>query len=107
MEATTPGAVYTGLAIATNSLGQLPLRRQRRAGDRIDVFDGTFTPHSFGPNSFVDPRSRSGLVPFNMQAHQRRSVRDLRPGRACPPDLRKPGQGAVAAFTTSGQFLSS
>ena len=41
IQATTPGAVYTGVAI--NS-GQTRLYAANGAGGRIDVFDSTFAP---------------------------------------------------------------
>src|SRR5262249_6603473 len=52
---TTPGAVYTGLAIATDTTGPYLYAANDTQGT-IDVFDGTFTPHDFGPGSFVDPK---------------------------------------------------
>ena len=60
-----PGASYTGLAIATNLSGSF-LYAADECANRIDVFDGSFTPHSFGPSSFVNPLLPSGLVPFNI-----------------------------------------
>jgi uncharacterized protein (TIGR03118 family) len=63
IEATTPGAVYTGLAI--NAAGTR-LYAANGAGARIDVFDSTFASVGL-PGSFADPTLPSGFVPFNVQ----------------------------------------
>ena len=105
LEATTPGASYTGLAIATNTAGSF-LYAANDAQGTIDVFDGKFAPHSFGPGAFVDPELPSGLVPFNVQfINGDLYVTYAPPGHTASDDA-TPGQGAVAAFTTSGRFLS-
>src|SRR5258708_26862826 len=46
MQASTPGAVYTGLAIAGNSAATATLYAANGAQNRIDVFNGTFAPIS-------------------------------------------------------------
>jgi uncharacterized protein (TIGR03118 family) len=62
VQATTPGAVYTGLAIAGNLL-----YAANGAQNRIDVFNGSFAPTNLGAGAFVDPKLPAGLVPFNVQ----------------------------------------
>jgi uncharacterized protein (TIGR03118 family) len=105
VEWTTPGAVYTGLAIASNTSGDFLYAANDSQGT-IDVFDSSFNPFSFGPNSFVDPQLPSGLVPFNVQFLNGNLYVTYAPaGHANQIDA-KPGQGAVAVFTTSGRFLS-
>ena len=104
-EWTTPGAVYTGLAIATNSSGSF-LYAADGAQNRIDVFDGTFTPFSFGPNSFVDPKLPAGLVPFNIASINGDLFVTYAPAGHAAQISAQPGQGAVAEFTTSGVFVS-
>ena len=61
--ATTPGAVYTGLAINT---AQDRLYAANSAAGRIDVFDSSFAPVSL-PGAFTDPNLPAGFVPFNVQ----------------------------------------
>ena len=102
---TTPGAAYTGLAIATNASGSF-LYAADGAQNRIDVFDGTFTPHSFGPNSFVDPRLPAGLVPFNIASINDDLFVTYAPAGHANQASAQPGQGAIAEFTTSGVFIS-
>ena len=64
IQATTPGAVYTGVAI--NS-GQTRLYAANGAGGRIDVFDSTFAPVTLPAGPFTDPTLPAGLVPFNVE----------------------------------------
>jgi uncharacterized protein (TIGR03118 family) len=105
LEATTPGAIYSGLAIASNTAGSF-LYAANGAKGTIDVFDGKFAPHSFGPDAFVDPELPSGLVPFNVQFINGDLYVTYAPAGHANQIAAKPGQGAVAAFTTSGRFLS-
>jgi uncharacterized protein (TIGR03118 family) len=104
IEAKTPGAVYTGLAIATNTAGDF-LYAANDSQNRIDVFDGSFTPHSFGPNAFVDPLLPAGLVPFNVKLINGDLFVTYAPAGHANQTGAHAGQGAVAAFTTSGRFL--
>ena len=104
-EWTTPGAVYTGLAIATNTSGSF-LYAADGAQDRIDVYDGTFTPYTgFGSNAFVDPSLPKGLVPFNIQFLNGNLFVTYAPAGHAAQVNATPGQGAVAVFKTNGQFI--
>jgi uncharacterized protein (TIGR03118 family) len=105
IEWTTPHAVYTGLAIASNAQGDFLYAANDSQGT-IDVFDGSFTPHSFGANAFVDPQLPNGLVPFNVQFINGDLYVTYAPAGHANQVNAKPGQGAVAAFTTTGVFLS-
>src|SRR5262249_44840246 len=65
IQVTTPGAVYTGLAI---NGAQTRLYAANSAGTgRIDVFDSSFNPVSPGDITFVNPALPDGLVPFNVR----------------------------------------
>jgi uncharacterized protein (TIGR03118 family) len=101
---TTPGASYTGLAIATNTSGSF-LYAANDAQDRIDVFDGTFTPTSLGPTAFVDPHLPSGLVPFDIKLIAGNLFVTYAPQGHAAQAGATAGQGAVAVFTTSGRWL--
>jgi uncharacterized protein (TIGR03118 family) len=105
VEATTPGGSYSGLAIASSTAGSF-LYAANDAQGTIDVFDGKFAPHTLGPNAFVDPDLPSGLVPFNVQFLNGDLYVTYAPPGHASQIAAKPGQGAVAAFTTSGRFLS-
>jgi len=64
IQATTPNAVYTGLAI--NQAPEPRLYAARAGG--IDVFNGSFQPATNLPaNAFAPPAAAAGLVPFNVQ----------------------------------------
>jgi uncharacterized protein (TIGR03118 family) len=59
---TTPDAVYTGLAITNNALGNF-LFAADNANNKVDIFDGTFTLVT----SFTDPTIPVGFAPFGIQ----------------------------------------
>jgi uncharacterized protein (TIGR03118 family) len=59
---TTPGAVYTGLAITNYSSGNF-LFAADNANNKVDVYDGTFTLVT----SFTDPTVATGFAPFGIQ----------------------------------------
>ena len=96
--ATTPGAVYTGLAIDT---AQDRLYAANTAAGRIDVFDSSFAPVSL-PGAFTDPYLPAGFVPFNVQDIDGKVyVTYVPPGR--PAEIAAtPGQGVVDVFDENG-----
>jgi uncharacterized protein (TIGR03118 family) len=57
------GAVYTGLAIATNTEGQFLYAADDGSNRRIDMFDATFT----FVNSFDDPKIPKEFAPYGIQ----------------------------------------
>lgn len=61
--ATTPGAVYTGLALAGNHL----YAANFNGTGSIDVFNSTFSKVSLS-GSFTDPGLPTGYEPYNIQA---------------------------------------
>jgi uncharacterized protein (TIGR03118 family) len=62
-----PNAVYKGLALGSANGANYIYAANFKAGT-IDVFDGTFQPHSFGQNTFVDSTLPTGYAPFNVAA---------------------------------------
>src|SRR5207247_1689947 len=60
------GAVYKGLAIATDAAGQNFLYAADFGRGTIDVFDQDFRP-VVRPGSFQDPNLPDGFAPFNIQ----------------------------------------
>jgi uncharacterized protein (TIGR03118 family) len=96
VEATTPGAIYTGLAIANNQL-----YAANSSQGRIDVFNSSFAPVSLGANAFVDPNLPAGIVPFNVQTIGSTiyvTYANLGPGGAPLPG------GVVDAYNLDGSF---
>src|ERR1051326_2770575 len=65
VQATTPGAVYTGLAV--NAAHTRLYAANGAGGGSINVFDSSFAPVSL-PGAFTDPNLPAGFVPFNVQA---------------------------------------
>ncbi len=64
---TTPGAVYTGLAIATDAQGVTRLYAANFAAGTVDVFDTDFKPVT-SSSAFTDSYLPSGYAPFNVAA---------------------------------------
>jgi uncharacterized protein (TIGR03118 family) len=60
----SPGAVYTGLAMAQNSSGTYYLYAANFSAGRIDVWDKNFDSVHL---PFTDPALPSGYAPFNIQ----------------------------------------
>jgi len=94
--ASTPGAVYTGLAISGNNL-----YAANSSQGRVDVFNSSFALTSLGAGAFVDPTLPTGLVPFNVQSIGSTvyvTYASLGPGGAPMPG------GVVDAFNPDGTF---
>jgi uncharacterized protein (TIGR03118 family) len=102
--ATTPDAVYKGLAIA-DSGGKTFLYAANFHAGTIDVFDDTFAPTNLS-GDFTDPSLPMGFAPFNIQeiggklyvsyAQQDADKLDDVPGA---------GLGIVDVYDTSGHLL--
>ncbi|MDR3623488.1 MAG: TIGR03118 family protein [Paludisphaera borealis] len=66
VEVTTVGASFTGLAIGNNGAGNF-LYAADSAGNKIDVFNGTFGATTLA-GSFVDPNLAAGFSVYNIQS---------------------------------------
>jgi uncharacterized protein (TIGR03118 family) len=108
VEATTAGAIYTGLVLQSTAAGDFLYAANARQG-RIDVFDGSFKPVPLGTEgfgNFVDPQLPAGLVPFNVEdvngdLYVAYALGGPPAGKAAAPE----GVGAVAVFDTNGNFI--
>jgi uncharacterized protein (TIGR03118 family) len=99
IERTTPGAVYTGLAI---NQSQTMLYAANDAGTgSIDVFNSTFNPIAspFGTPSEI---SAKGLVPFNVEDIGGSVFVTYAPAGHANQIAATAGDGAVAVFNESG-----
>jgi uncharacterized protein (TIGR03118 family) len=101
--ATTPGALYTGLAI--NSAGDR-LYAANGATGAIDVFNGAFSPTTV-PGGFVDPTLPPGFVPFNVEDIGSKVYVSYAPAGRDAQAGAVAGMGAVAVFDESGDFLQN
>jgi uncharacterized protein (TIGR03118 family) len=104
IKATTPGAVYTGLAIAATPDRLLAADFAR---GRIDVFDGAFQPVQLPWRAFRDFSLPRGYAPYNVQTLGGRifvtyAKPDPKTGRA----TRGQGLGFVDEFTTDGKLVT-
>jgi uncharacterized protein (TIGR03118 family) len=64
--ATTPGAIYTGLAQASNGTSTFLYAANSAPGGGINVFNSNWAPIT-PSGTFTDPNLPAGLVPFNVQ----------------------------------------
>jgi uncharacterized protein (TIGR03118 family) len=108
-QVTTTGAVYTGLAIASNASGDFLYAANDAGTGSIDVFNGSWVPQSPSDFPFVDPTLPTGYVPFNVQNLQVNGTTYLYvtyapAGRANQIQAQE-GQGYVAVFDTNGNFI--
>jgi uncharacterized protein (TIGR03118 family) len=101
LQVTTPGAIYTGLALANNGSGNFIYAANSAPGGGVNVFNSTWAPTTLA-GSFTDPKLPSGLVPFNIQnigGHLYVTYAALGPGGAALPG------GVVDEFDANGNFI--
>jgi uncharacterized protein (TIGR03118 family) len=103
VEATTPGAVYTGLALATSGSSSY-LYAANTATGQINVFNSSYAPVTLAGN-FTDPNLPAGYVPFNIQLIGSQlyvTYAELGPGGVPVPG----STGYVDIFNTNGTFVA-
>lgn len=106
------GAVYKGLAIASNGIASFLYATDFQNG-KVDVFDGAFRKVAV-PGGFVDPELPPGYAPFGIQAVTLAGVPPVpvivvtyaqhapeNPGQ----EITGPGLGLVNVFDTNGSLL--
>jgi uncharacterized protein (TIGR03118 family) len=102
--ATSPGALYLGLAIATDSAGATLLYAADFGKGTIDVFDQNFHPVTTLAGNFTDPNLPSGYSPFNVQAIGNQLYVEYAPVNAILSGTAGPGQGVVDVYNADGQL---
>jgi uncharacterized protein (TIGR03118 family) len=100
VKVTTPGTVYTGLAI-----NQAQTRLYAASATGINVFDSNFNPVNLGAGAFTTPQQAAGLVPFNVQTLSGKLYVTYAPAGRPAQTNATPGQGAVATFDENGNLL--
>src|SRR5215469_420825 len=105
IEVTTPGALYTGLAV--NEAHTMLYAANDSAGT-IDVFNSMFDPVNLGDHAFKTPGeiAAKGLVPFNVTDIGGNVYVTYAPAGHTAQTMAGLGDGAVAIFTESGQLAS-
>ena len=102
--ATTPDAVYKGLAIASRGSATMLYAANFHTG-KIDVFNDSFAPVTV-PGGFVDPNLPAGFAPFNVQEIAGRLVVSFAEQDPNPrTSSTAPGLGYVDVFDTSGHLV--
>jgi uncharacterized protein (TIGR03118 family) len=99
------GAVYTGLALATNTTGTFLLAANFGKGAAIEVYDNKFAVAKLA-GSFTDPNLPAGYVPYSVHtiASQVYVAYALRAATGGPTVA--PGDGMLDIFDTNGNFVS-
>ena len=99
------GAVYKGLAVATNSTGMFLYATNFRQGT-VDVFDSKFQPAKLA-GSFADPRLPPGYAPFGIALVDGNLFVTYALQDADKEDDQKgPGNGFVDVFDTDGRLIT-
>jgi len=101
----TSGAVYKGMALASaNGANYLYVANFHAA--TVEVYDGSYAPHSFGSNAFVDSSLPSGYAPFNVQniGNNRLVVTYAKQDANRHDDVPGPGNGYVDVYDTQGNL---
>jgi uncharacterized protein (TIGR03118 family) len=103
--AQTSGAIYKGLAIATDSAGATHLYAPNFHAGTVDVFDTSFNRVQT-PGSFIDTGLQRGYAPFNVVPVQGKlfvtyAVQD----EDAEDDVAGMSHGIVNTFDLSGHFL--
>jgi uncharacterized protein (TIGR03118 family) len=105
IKATVPGAVYTGLAIATAKAGD-QLYAANFAQRRIDVFDSKFGLVKKPDWSFRDAHLPKGYAPFNVQTlNGKIFVAYAKVDPKTGEEATGKGLGFVDEYTVDGRFV--
>jgi uncharacterized protein (TIGR03118 family) len=102
VQATIPGAVYTGLAV--NQAQNLLYAANGGTSPGINVFNSSFSQVNL-PNAFLDPNLPVGLVPFNVQDIGGKVYVTYAPAGRSNQVSATAGQGVVSVFDENGVFL--
>ncbi|HEY7135682.1 MAG TPA: TIGR03118 family protein [Acidimicrobiia bacterium] len=102
--ASTPNAVYKGIALVHTDDGPRLLATNFHAGT-VDVFDSNFMPVT-GKNMFVDHHLPAGYAPFNVAVIGRRVfVTYAKQDADAHDDVAGPGHGFIDVYTSEGRFV--
>jgi uncharacterized protein (TIGR03118 family) len=103
-EATTPEAVYKGLAAGQSSHGPRIYATNFHAGT-VDVFDDSFTPVP-DSGAFTNPNIPAGFAPFGIQElNNKLYVTYAKQDSAKHDDVAGPGNGVIDVYSNDGVLL--
>ncbi|HEX3342337.1 MAG TPA: TIGR03118 family protein [Pseudolabrys sp.] len=104
IQVTTPGALYTGLAIDSATTGTRLYAANGAGTGSINVFGSNFAPLSL-PGNFTTPNLPAGFVPFNVQTLNGQVYVTYAPAGRPNQIGALPGQGIVSVFDQNGNFV--
>ncbi len=104
VEATKPGAIYLGLAIATDRHGETLLYAADFAKGNIDVYNQSFQLETTLAGNFTDPELPSDYHPFNIQAINNELYVEYAPVDDVLAGTAAAGEGAVDVYNADGQL---
>jgi uncharacterized protein (TIGR03118 family) len=102
--ATHPGALYLGLAIATDSQGDTLLYAADFAHNTIDVYDQNFNLTTTLRGHFTDSHLPDDYHAFNIQAINNRLYVEYAPVDKVLAGTADPGDGAVDVYNADGRL---
>jgi hypothetical protein len=100
-------AVYTGLALLTNSTGSFLLAPNFGAGAKVEVYSSTFQATQLA-GSFTDPNLPAGYAPYSIHVigSQVFVAYAMRTSAQPYQVVTGAGNGIVSVFDTNGNFVS-
>jgi uncharacterized protein (TIGR03118 family) len=104
LKASSPGALYKGLAIATTATGPR-LYASDFAHGRVDVFNGAWAPVTTA-GGFVDPSLPDGYAPFGIQTIDTRIFVTYAKQSGGTDELHGQSLGFVDAYDVDGHLLA-
>jgi uncharacterized protein (TIGR03118 family) len=101
------GAVYKGLAIATDAHGETFLYTTNFRAGTVEVYDASFNRVRLPRSAFADPHLPHGYAPFNIALIDGKLfVTYAKQDREKHDDVARPGHGVVDVFDLRGHMLS-
>jgi uncharacterized protein (TIGR03118 family) len=101
------GAVYKGLAIAADAVGNTFLYATNFRAGTVDVYDVSFKPVHLPPGAFMDPHLPHGYAPFNIVVSGGRLfVTYAKQDAAKHDDVAGPAHGLVDIFDLDGHMVA-
>jgi uncharacterized protein (TIGR03118 family) len=101
------GAVYKGLAIATDASGSTFLYATNFRAGTVEVYGANFKPATLPAGAFTDPHLPHGFAPFNIVLiGGKLFVTYAKQDAAKHDDVALPAHGIVDIFDLSGHMLS-
>jgi uncharacterized protein (TIGR03118 family) len=99
------GAVYTSMALVTNTTGSFILAANFGKGNAIEVYDSTFAAAKL-TGTFTDPNLPAGYSPFSVHVIGTQIFVAYSQHSTTGAELVAPGNGVVDIYDVNGTFVS-